>query len=90
MFGASKSVLAASSEFFHNLFSDDICEEDDGIPASEYRLPVAVTSAGLAQVLNCLHSRLVDLSLANVWQVTQAADFLLVSEVTETCSRFLS
>ena len=84
-FPVNKELLAASSPVFFARFSDRWQKEGD---TSEVSLPVSAT--GLAKLLDILSHRSALLSLDTVADVLEAANFLLVAEVTRACEVFLS
>ena len=85
-FPVSRVALAGDSKLFEGLFVNCDSEEEAD---RELVLPPVVTAEGLDTLLRHIHNQPLGLNMATVWQVVQAADFLLVDAVTKACNEFI-
>ena len=83
-FPVSRVTLVAASKFFYGIFDCDDEEED----SRELTLD-RVTPTGLDTVLRHIYNRPLGLAMDIVWEVVQAADFLLVDAVTQACTEYI-
>ena len=86
-FSCHKVILAANSQFFSSLFSENFTDGNDGTPPV-YSLP-GVTKGGLEQIINFIYCRPMKLNMSTVFSVVKDADFLDLEEVTNECSDFM-
>jgi hypothetical protein len=77
-------VLAASSDYFHAMFTDSMRERSQ----TDIQLP-GVSAAGVKYLLDYIYTSKLSLSLANVQDVLSAASHLQVLKVVEASSNYL-
>ena len=82
-FPVSRAVLAAASKYFNCLFTYTTEHQE-----KEFTLE-GLTSVGLAEVLTYLTGGGMVLTMRNICDVLQAADFLIVPAASHICSVFL-
>ena len=87
-FFCHKVILAAQSKFFSSLFRD-VFGGGDKTSQQVFQLP-GVTKTGMEQAINFIYCRPMQLTMSTIWVVVKEADFLLLDEVADECSRFIS
>ena len=81
---ASRLLLAASSEYFHKMFTLDMKEKTSKeIPFKE------VTAVGLQPLVQSCYNGCIELSDENVGEVLAAAHLLRFTKVVEKCAEYL-
>ncbi|XP_029109161.1 zinc finger and BTB domain-containing protein 47 [Scleropages formosus] len=83
-FPAHKGVLAAYSQFFHSLFT-----QNKQLQRVELSLE-ALTSQGLQQILNFIYTSKLLVNGRNVQDVLNAAAVLQMSEIANSCQELIS
>ncbi|XP_036375095.1 zinc finger and BTB domain-containing protein 47-like [Megalops cyprinoides] len=83
-FQAHKGVLAAYSQFFHSLFT-----QNKQLQRVELSLE-ALTSQGLQQILNFIYTSKLLVNACNVQDVLSAAAVLQMSDIASSCRELIS
>uniref|UniRef100_A0A3B3T224 Zinc finger and BTB domain containing 47 n=1 Tax=Paramormyrops kingsleyae TaxID=1676925 RepID=A0A3B3T224_9TELE len=83
-FQAHKGVLAAYSQFFHSLFT-----QNKQLQRVELSLE-AITSQGLQQILNFIYTSKLLVNACNVQDVLNAAAVLQMSDIATSCQDLIS
>lgn len=83
-FSAHRGILAANSSFFLAMFTSEMLEKDK----TKVSLS-GISAAAMESILEFMYTSQIQIHLANVFELLQASNFLLVDKIEKACCQFL-